>query len=210
LPADGKVEFMLNHLPRPVLVFFILAVGVLLFFVIQKPHSICQSQLDVLKESEAGKLFPGKAASDGNSQPPRYAAFLEDCRQGNGPGACFEYFNLLRNLIRDLNGSPRECLVPFGDVSEVKKALFDGAQIMALIAWGDHPPDRGTSRFNWFEAADISLFCGLKDMTRRIYGDEGWEQLRLSVQGKLPGAKSLSPEEIWVRSLFSVRCEQFR
>jgi hypothetical protein len=200
---------MLSNIPKPLLVFFILAVGVLLFFVIQEPHTVCQSQLDVLKEAEAGKLFPGKESSAG-SKLSRYAALLEDCKQGNGPGACFEYFSLLRNLIRDLNGSPRECLVPFGDVTEVKRALFDGTQMMALIAWGDHPPDKGAGRFSWFEAADISLFCGLKDMIYRIYGEQGWEQLRLSTQTKLPGANSLSPEEIWVRSLFSVRCEQFR
>lgn len=200
---------MLNNIPRPLLVFLILAVGVLFFFLIQAPHTVCQSQLDIFKDAQAGKLFPGKA-TDGGSKQPRYAAFLEDCKQGNGPGACFEYFSLLRNLIRDLNGSPRECLIPFGDVAEVKRALFDGTQIMAMIAWGEHPPDKGMARFNWFEAADISLFCGLKDMIYRIYGEEGWEQLRLSTQSQFPGSNSLSPEEIWVRSLFSVRCEQFR
>jgi len=202
---------MLDKILRPLLVFLIIAIGVLLFFVIQEPHTVCQSQLEVLKESQSGALFPSKAVADTPAHSPRYRKLLEDCRQGNGPGACFEYFTLLRNLIRDLNGSPRECLMPFGDVSEIKKALFDGAEIMVLIAWGDHPPERGgLSRFAWFEASDVALFCGIKDMVYRVYGEAGWEQFRLTTQAKFPGASSLSPEEIWVRSMFSVRCEQFR
>lgn len=201
---------MLDKIPRPLLVFLILAIGVLLFFVIQEPHTVCQSQLDVLKDSQAGALYPSKPLANSGPRSPRYSKLLEDCRQGNGPGACFEYFTLLRNLVRDLNGSPRECLIPFGDVAEIKRALFDGAGMMALIAWGDHPPERGLSRFSWFEAADISLYCSLKDMVYRIYGEAGWEQFRLATQAKFPGASGLSPEEIWVRSMFSVRCEQYR
>jgi hypothetical protein len=201
---------MLEKIPRPFLVFLVLAIGVLLFFFIREPHTVCQSQLEVLKESQAGALFPGKAGSALGGRAPRYQRLLEDCRQGNGPGACFEYFTLLRNLIRDLNGSPRECLGPFGEANEIKRALFEGAQVMVLIAWGEKPPEEGVHRFSWLEASDISLFCSLKEMIGRIYGENGWEQFRLKTQTKMPGVKSLSPEQIWVRSLFSVRCEQFR
>lgn len=218
---------MLNNLPRPVIVFGTLFIGVILFFVIQKPHSVCDSQLEVFRESQKGQIFTYKVKN--SNRPALYPRVVEACRMGNSSGACYEMFSILKKLMRDLNASPQECLVPFGEVAEVKKALNEGTQIVVQLAWGEKPPENAFSKFGWFQTADIGLFCSLKSTYLRVYGESGWNKFRLATHKKLPGEASvyengaclnceykkmanekLSDEEIWVKSLFSVRCDQFQ
>jgi len=219
---------MLERIPRPLLVFGALLIGVALIFLIQEPHTVCTSQLEVLKEAQAGQIFPRK--TEKSERPAIFPRLIENCKIGNSPGACYELFTLLRKLARDLNGSPQECLVPFGEVDEVKRALVQGTRLMIQLAWGDRPPEAGAaSRFGWLEAPDLALFCQLKTTFLRLYGTEGWEEFRLATPTKLPGEEQVleggkclncdhlkmasdvfSPEEVWVRSLFSLRCDQYQ
>jgi hypothetical protein len=217
---------MLEQIPRPLLVFGVLLAGVLLFFLIQEPQSRCDSQLTIFKESQEGFLFP--KPTKGGQRPASHARQVEACKVGNSPGACYEVFTSLKKLVRDLSGSPQECLVPLGQVSEVSKALKSGTQLLVQLAWGDRPPDTGLARVGWLEAPDLALYCQLKSMLLKIDGEEAWEKFRASVQAKLPGeapviedgvclncdfikkaSETLSPEEIWSRSLFSLRCENY-
>ncbi|PIS11963.1 MAG: hypothetical protein COT73_01080 [Bdellovibrio sp. CG10_big_fil_rev_8_21_14_0_10_47_8] len=216
-----------QKIPRPVLVTAVLLVGVLLFFVIQKPETVCTPQIEIFKQSQAGALFP--KVTEKSRAPATYARAVESCRIANSPGGCFELFNLLKKVVRDLRGAPQECLVPFGELAQVKNALRDGVQLMILLAWGDKPPDKGMEKFAWLEMSDLSLYCQLRDVYEKIYGTEGWSELRLTTYHLLPGEaavfqdgtclncdylkkadQTLSPEEIWARSLFSLRCERLR
>lgn len=218
---------MLNQIPRSVLVGGTLLIGIILFFVIQKPHSVCDSQLEVFRESQKGQIFSYKVKN--SNRPALYPRVVEACRMGNSAGGCYEMFSILKKLVRDLDASPHECLVPFGEVSEVKKALSEGAQLMVQLAWGEKPPENAFNKFGWLQTADIGLFCSLKQVYMRVYGEQGWNDLRTATHKKLPGEASvyqdgaclncdykktadekLSAEEIWVKSLFSVRCEQYR
>jgi hypothetical protein len=218
---------MLNQIPRPLLVFGVLLLGIGLFFVIQEPHSVCNSQLEVFKEAQAGSIFPRQTKT--GQRPASFPRLIDACKIGNSPGACYDLFSLLKKLVRDLNGSPQECLVPFGKVDEVKRALLSGEQLIVQIAWGDRPPEAGgTARMGWLEATDLALYCQLKSTMIKVYGEEEWESFRLSTQAKLPGeaqiiqdgvclncesikkaSEVLSPEEIWSKSLFSLRCDQY-
>lgn len=217
---------MLSQIPRPLLVFLVLAIGIALFFFIQEPHSVCNSQLAILKESQGGQIFPkvGKTSQ----RPPIYSRLVENCKTGNSPGSCYEYFSLLKKLYQDLMGSPQECLQPFGALPEVQRALKEGVQLIVQLAWGEKPPERGLAKFNWMETSDLALYCRLRDLNLKVYGEEAWQSLRLGTYKKLPGEAQifqdgqcancerikkapeiLSDEEIWARSLFSLRCEQF-
>ena len=217
---------MLNQLPRPLLIFLVLAAGIAGIFLFQAPHSVCSSQLEILKQSQSGKLFP--RVTKNAQRSPLYARLVENCKTGNSPGACYELFSLLRKLNQDLLGSPSECLIPFGEVPEIQKALKEGVQLMIQLAWGEKPPEAGLAKFNWMETSDLVLYCRLKDMNLKIYGEQTWQALRVATYKKLPGeaqifqdgmctnceriknaSQVLSEEEIWVRSLFSLRCEQF-
>jgi hypothetical protein len=222
---------MLNQIPRPILVFIVFAIGIFMFFQIQEPHTVCDAQFEILRESQSGRLFPRKVKSA--ERAAIYPRLVNDCKIGNSPGACFELFTLLRKLIQDLKGSPQECLAVFGEKVEIKKALFEGTRLITQLAWGDRPPEDSSNKFSWLEVSDLSLFCQLKTLMIQTYGEEEWEKFRLATNPTLPGEvlpfeaqviengvctncskirkapDVLTAEEIWVRSLFSLRCEQY-
>lgn len=216
----------MNTLSRPVIVFLVLVGGVLLILLAQKPHSVCDSQIEVFKESQKGALygveFKGKKVS------PRYGAYLETCRMGNSSGACYELFSLLKKLVRDLDAGPAQCLPEMSDVAPLKKVFYEQIELMAILAWGSQPPDRGPQRLNWYDSADVALFCSMKRLFIQIFGEDAYEDWREKVYVKFAGEapivregvcincserknalQVLSSEEIWVRSLFSVRCDQY-
>ncbi len=198
---------LLNAIPRPVLVVVVLLVGIALFIFNEPLHTVCDTQKDIFIEGQLGKTF-AKPVKGGRRSPIIYK-MQQACRLGGTGGSCFEYFATLRNFLRDLEQVPSQCLAPITTIPEVKKTLLDGAEIMLRLAWGDKPPESGMSRFNWFETADIALFCHFKKIISEAWGEEAWNQFRLVQMKKLPGAASLSATEFWQRSIFSVRCESF-
>ncbi len=218
---------MLDRIPRPLLVFAVLLGGVALLFVLRKPHSVCVNQLELFKEAQAGQIYPRKVKA--SQRPALFPRFMDNCKIGNSPGACFELFQAVRKLLRDLNGTPQECLAPFGEEAEIKSALVRSTELLVRLAWGAQPPEPGSmAKFGWLETLDLSLYCQLKAMYMRVYGQEAWEQFRMATQAKLPGEAEVtedgvctncetmkkapavfSAEEIWVRSLFSLRCDQY-
>jgi hypothetical protein len=217
---------MLDQIPRPLLVFTVLLMGVALFFVLQKPHSVCASQLVLFKEAEAGQIYPRKVKTA--TRPPLFPRLVDNCKIGNSPGACYELFTGLRKILRDLQSGPQECLAELGEEAEIRKAVTSGTELLVRLAWGSRPPEQGLAKFGWLETLDLSLYCQLKAMYIKMYGDEEWEQFRQTTQAKLPGEAEiiqdgncvncetlkkapaiLSAEEIWLRSLFSLRCESY-
>jgi len=147
---------------------------------------------------------------------------------GNSPGACYELFSLLKKLVRDLDAASVQCLPEMSDVAPLQRVFSEEIELMALLAWGTQPPEKGAARLNWFEAADLALFCSLRRLDRAIFGSDSFELLREKINSKLPGeapvirdgvcvncdtrknaTQVLSPDEVWARSLFSIRCELY-
>lgn len=220
---------MIAGFPRPLVVAVIFILGIAAFFVFNPPRRLCQSQVEMFQQLQKGKVFPGQGKVLARS--PKVIQEIETCKLGNSPGACFELFSTLRKLTRDLRGLPNECSEDLQELGTVRASLQEGMTLLAQISWGEAPPDKGVGgvRQGWLEASDIALFCGLKDAFVRIYGKEAFDQFRLSVYSKLPGEEAvfeegvcknceyrkmapavLSIEEMWGRSLFSVRCELYR
>lgn len=216
----------MENVPKPLLVFVVLALGVIGFFFIQRPHSVCDSQKQVFVEAQKGRLFA--AEIKGQKKMPVYGRYLESCKLGNSPGACYELFNLMRAVIRDLEAAPLNCLPEFSDVVPIQKSLGDSIELLSLLAWGNKPPEPGIAKYGWLEASDLNLFCKSKKFYNLIFGPQKTEELRRTVQSRFPGEEvivedgvclnceskktaeqMLSDEEIWVRSIFSIRCEQF-
>ena len=114
------------------------------------------------------------------------------------------------------------------DIAEVTKVMNDGVELMARIAWGTKPPEPGLERFGWMQEAELAIFCRLKNTYVRAKGEEAWTELRKRVFAKLPGEEVpvssdpsvaaatpksaslvFSEQEVWNRSIFSVRCENY-
>lgn len=179
-----------------------------------------------MRELQAGNLFATTVKK--NKIPPAIVRAKEACQLGNSAGSCYEYFLALKKVADDVAKASSECTAQLFNVSEVKSALNDGIEMMARLAWGVKPPEPGLERFGWMQESEIAIFCRLKSIYIRANGEESWAALRRKIFAKLPGeelplssdptqamaepkkATAVMPEqEIWNRSLFSVRCEAF-
>lgn len=209
-------------------VFLVLVGGVLILFLFQRPHSVCDSQIEIFKESQRGQIYP-QEIKGGQSRLGPYSRYIGGCRSGNSAGACYDLFMLLKRLLRDFDLVPRQCLVEMAEVENVKAILSENIELLVLLAWGQEPPEPNSSkRFGWLEAPDFSLFCNLKRKYISIFGEEAFDSLRLAIQNKLPGevtvfregicvncedpraaVETLGAEQTWLRSIFSLRCEQY-
>ena len=72
------------------------------------------------------------------------------------------------------------------------------------------------------QESELAVFCYIKGVYEKALGEEAWSQLRLQVNKKFPaeapatagldveGPKAIekmTDNEIWTKSIFSVRCE---
>lgn len=220
------MENFINSLPKPVLAILAIIIGIFVFMIISPPHTVCDTQQETFKELQKGNLFPTEVKK--NKIPPAIARAKEACQLGNSAGSCYEYFMVLKKIADDIGKSSSECTSQIFNVAEVKSALNDGIELMVRLAWGIKPPEPGLERFGWMQEAEIAIFCRLKNIYLRANGEEAWVALRKKVSEKLPGeeiplsgdpsqvtveprkaTEVLSEQDIWNRSLFSVRCEAF-
>lgn len=222
-----NAEQFLQTLPRPVLVIGALLIGVALIMLFSPPHTICDTQIDQAKESLVGLTQPQKVQKQ--TMPAKIKKALENCYQGSTPGACYDYFQILRSLARLVISGTSECRSELFAINDVKNFLEEGVTNMALLAWGDKPPAPGAfGRFGPLQESELALFCYLKQAVTAGTQEEGWHILRKKVFEKLPGeevplpkdpkeilqtarpaTKIMSELDIWNRSLFSVRCENY-
>lgn len=220
------MENFINSLPKPVLVFGAISLGIFIFMIYSPPHTVCDTQASSLRESQVGNIFPSTVKK--NKIPPVLAKHKESCQLGNSAGSCYEYFMVLKKVADDVSKASSECTTELFDINEVKAALNDGIEMMVRLAWGVKPPEPGMERFGWLQDADIAIFCRLKGVYIRAKGEPAWVEFRKKVYEKLPGeevAVSSDPtqvmvearkatalmqeQDIWSRSLFSVRCEGY-
>ena len=217
----------MEHIPKPVIVIFVLILASLGFYFADPPHSPCQSQIEIIKEKLKGRLFPGKGKK--NPIPGAYASQLENCKLSNTPGGCYELFGTMRLFVRETGNLSFECNEYLGDVDEFKKPIQNVLALMIRIAWGESTPQQGESTRQWLEPSDVSLFCHIKDLYIRFLGKESLDEFQKGIFASLPGEapqfdngkctncenrknalQTNSLEEVWARSLMSTRCDQFR
>lgn len=220
------MENFINSLPKPVLAFLAILIGIGVFMLVSPPHTVCDSQQTTFQELQKGNIFPTEIKK--NKIPPTIVRAKEACQLGNSAGSCYEYFMVLKNVADGIGKASSECTTQLFNVTEVRSAMNDGIELMARLAWGIKPPEPGIERFGWMQEADIAIFCRLKNIYIRANGEEAWVNLRKKIYEKLPGEEvppptdptqvaveprkatlMLNEQEIFNRSLFSVRCEAF-
>lgn len=221
------MEKFFNSLPKPVLATLVIVAALIFFMLNDPPNTVCDIQAGNLKESLKGQIFPSTVKK--NKIPPILGQAQVACQQGNSAGSCYEYFSILRKTVRDIRNYSSECRGELLGITEVNKALREGVVLMAKAAWGSRPPEPGLARFGWLSDSELGLFCLIRDVYSRGLGEESWESLRQSVFKELPGEPPLptagnesvamegpkaitvmEEKEIWARSVFSVRCENYR
>lgn len=198
------MDEFLRRAPRTVLALAAIVIGYVLIIGFNPPRTVCDEQMDVFRESQKAFLSPaGKKVARSTA-----TELFELCKSDNGPGGCFDFFLNLRSMVDGLERIPKQCSDTVAGDELVKGWLLRALSLMAQIAWGDSNAGVYISRkHSWLDASDFRLYCRMKTLATRYYGDDGFQGFRESVMASLPGADKMTRDQKWSRSIFSSPCE---
>lgn len=201
------MDAILRIIPKNMLAFAAIVGGILLIVFMQPPHSLCDSQLDVIKKSQQRFLYKDPKSKKVNTT--KYQTLFEHCKVTNNPGGCYELFQEMKILLYDLSTLSNECSPYLASVAEHKKALWDVMELLVRLAWGEKPPTSYHAKFGWLDTADIALYCKLKTRIIGFYSEDKWNAFRERMMKELPGAKDLQRAQVWDMSIFSENCARY-
>ena len=196
----------LYKLPRFLLVFILLASGVVFVLVNDPPHTLCKTQIEQFKKAEKGILFKDSLSV---YKQPLMVRLIEQCKLSNAPGGCYDLFGRLRRLLRHFRLVSSDCTSQLSSLKEVKKILFGQLQIMTLLSWREEILAGKVSKFNWLSSADMTLFCRIKNKVILFYGRPLYSQFEQGVIKSLPGSEKQSPDFIKKKTIFSEPCSKY-
>jgi hypothetical protein len=201
------VKRIFSLLPKGVIAFLAIVGGIAYIIISSPPHTVCDSQIEVFRKTQQSFLFlnPKKKGI----KTTKYEILRDNCKATNNPGGCYELFQELKTMNRDLETLPKECSSAVGSVTEVKRAIWESAELMVALAWGEKPPSTYYSKFGWLDRADISLFCSLKARATGLFGESQWNSFRERVFKTLPGAAEMARNQIWDMSILSENCTRY-
>lgn len=198
---------LLQMIPKNLLAFLAIVGGIGFIILSNPPHTLCDSQIEVINQSQHLFLFPDP--NHKQIKTTEYEKLRDHCKLTNNPGGCYELFHAMKALLHDLGTLTNECGPVVGSINEYKRALTETSELMVRLAWGEKAPSAPNAKFGWLDTADISFFCQLKDRYTRFYGDQAWENFRERMMRELPGAKDLPRNQVWDLILFSENCAHY-
>ena len=201
-----------EKIPRPLIVFLALALGVVGFFYFKPPPSLCDPLVTQFRRAFQGELFPRRVQDQ--VIPATFRKSLDDCRFGNSSGACYRYFDLLRRVSAFIHRAPGDCAAEMAESIAALQGLLEKAlNLMAHFAWGAGPGVNPVDKVGWFKEYEVSVFCEIKRSYQILYGEEAWFKFIGSVIETLPSVENgktitfASKEQKFDRTIFSVNCQ---
>lgn len=231
----ANIQVLIQKIPHSVLVIGVLliALGLIVF---QNPlQDGCDVQITNFNRSVRGVLIGFKTKKN-LTQYAQIENLKSLCRQGNSSGSCENYYEALKKITAGFKMVENSCLPKLIENYEnLPKVVSNGIQIMALNAWGEAPPSGVSERLGWLTEPDIYTFCRLRNQYVLLTSEEDYRALRsltyeefpdrwpdtvsLEQRAELPRPRalksesnpdgSISSEEIFKRSLFSLRCDLY-
>ncbi len=199
------MDQFLNSLPRWALVGGSLAIGLFLILLFNPPHTACDSQFEIFQKSETPFLY--KDAAKKFDLDTGYEKTKKMCAENRLPGSCFQFFEGIRLLVKDLKTISLECRPKISARSEVSNALWDGLGFIFELAWGTTPPKSYYDKAGWLDSTHMTIFCDLQKFVQDSFSQDDWVQFREKTLTSLPGANTIGRAEAWNRSLFTLKCQ---
>jgi hypothetical protein len=198
----------LHSLSKNTIAFLAIVGGILLIVLSQPPHTVCDSQVAEIQESQKHFLYIDPPDSK-VIKTTRYEVLRDRCKSSNDPGGCYELFEGIKVPLNDLNAFPAECGAALGGVAPVKKARWETVDLLVRLGWGSKPPTSYNAKFGWLDTADITLYCKLKTRISFMFGEPAWASFREKTMADLPGSKDLTRNQVWDMSLLSENCARY-
>ena len=231
----ANIQDLIQKIPRPVLVVGVLVLA-LIFIVSQNPlQDGCDVQVANFNRSVRGILVGFKTKKK-LTQFAQIENFKNLCREGNSAGSCENYYEALKKITSGFKMVDIKCVPKLVENFEnLSKVISNGIQVMALNAWGEVPPSGVSERLGWLSENDIYTFCRLKSQYISLTSDEEYRALRAKTYAEFPDAwpekisiedratfsrpralksalnstGTLIEDEVFKRSLFSLRCDLY-
>jgi len=206
---DQLINNLLNTLPKTFIAITIMVLALLFFRQVDPPRTICHAQIEIFRESQKFFLYPAAEEKE-IKKPTLVKTLFDECTNDNSPGGCFEFFQGLKKMAVDLANVPEQCAEAIGEEPEVKGWLKKSLKLMVQMAWGSRAPASYLQKNGWFDASELTLFCGLRRHVIRIYGSENYSQWQEQNMTALPGAEKLERNQNWQRNILSTPCEIYK
>ena len=198
---------ILALIPKNLLAFLAIVGGIAFIIAQQHPHTLCDSQTEVIRQNQQRFLYKDPKAI--KIETTLYQKLRDQCIKTNDPGGCYEWFQELRTMNHDLGTLTSECATALADEKEYSTAVKEPIKYMAQIAWGTAPPSSYMAKFGWLDTADITLFCHLRDRYIIFYGEDAWEAFRTKLMLDLPGAKDLPRNQVKDLTILNENCARY-
>jgi len=197
----------LARIPKAILAFSAIAIGTALIILKDPPRTVCDAQKDIFIKQMTPLLLPDPKSTKAQSQ---FELLVEQCKYTNGPGGCYELFMQFREMLSSLSGVSNECQRQVGNLSLVRKSLWEAIDLLVRLAWGQTPPKGYYQRLGWLDYADMNLFCQLKQKVQYLYGKAAWQSFQEKMFRDLPGAKNRPRDKVWGSMILSVNCSSYQ
>jgi hypothetical protein len=185
--------------------FVAIAAGLVVIISSDPPKTICDAELQQFRIGVRGFLYPNR---DVKIHKGKYFEEFDMCKQGVTPGACVGLFDGIRKMLDASSVVSERCLATVGDDADFKNVIFSTTDLMVRKAWGaDAAPVSVTLKNGWLNMSDVHLFCRLKKRIDDFYGEGTWDKYKEKYFTELPGAKALTRQVVWEKSLLSSRCQ---
>lgn len=198
------MDNFLNSLPRSVLVGGALAVGLLVIFLMNPPHTKCDSQFEIFQKAQTPFLYkdPAKKFMDETV----LQSSMKICKDRNLPGSCFQFFEGLRFLTKDIQTISYDCRSEVLAKPEVASSIWQSLGFIFELAWGKTAPQSYLDKMGWLDTVHVNVFCELQSLAKESFSEEEWAAFREKTLTNLPGAATIDRKEVWNRSLFTLKC----
>lgn len=198
------MDNFLNSLPRSILVGSALAIGLLLILLMNPPHTKCDSQFEIFQKAETPFLYKDPTKKFMNETELQTS--IKICQEKNLPGACFQFFEGLRYLIKDIKTISYDCRPDILSKPEISKSIWQSLGAIFELAWGKEPPQSYLDKMGWLDNVHVNVFCELQALAKESFSQGEWEAFREKTLSSLPGASTVGRKEVWNRSLFTLKC----
>ncbi len=197
----------------------------------------CGIKTEIFLKSMRGIAASGKIKT--KTQFAQLGFWRDRCRDGNSAGACEDYFTGLKKMTFALKTFPTKCYAKFiadEDNAWFVTSVTQAIRTYALLAWAIRPPVGPAERLGWLTEAEVTTFCSLKKTLIETEGEEKFEGVRQSIYEQYPAAwpdtvpedlqspenrplalktaanpqGTLTRNEVFERSLFSIRCDLYQ
>ena len=179
-----------------------------------RPHQFCDTQINHFQ----------------SVQKTNFTKLIRVCRETNSPGGCYKLFSQLNRLLKNFYLVSPRCFSRLSQTqltkksrfktanltksekkdlnkkSSVKEVLFQGVELMVVLAWRENILSGKVSKFNWLGPADMTLFCSLKEAIISFYGRDSLKTFENQLVEKLSSKQKAPPQEIRKRSILSENC----